>query len=112
MKTIIGGSRNIDDYTQLCRICENEIITEVVSGTAKGADTIGERYAEENGIPIKRYPAAWATYGKAAGVIRNAQMAKYADVLIAMWDGKSKGTENMIKQARKHGLKVKVVIYG
>jgi len=108
MKTIIAGSRTIDDV----EIVENAIrdsdfkITEVVSGCGHGVDRIGEEWAGNNQVPIKYFPADWNAHGKAAGPIRNAQMAEYADALIAVWDGKSRGTKNMIDEATKRGLKV------
>lgn len=121
MKVIVAGSRGFDDYTllthelnKLQHISEsaNKFITEIVSGTARGADKLGERWAEENNVKIKRFPADWNTYGKSAGYIRNQQMAEYADVLYAFWDGKSKGTKHMIDLAHKHNLKVRVISYG
>lgn len=71
-------------------------ISEVVSGTANGIDRRGEQWAAKNNIPIKQFPAEWDVYGKSAGYVRNYVMAQYADALIAIWDGKSKGTLNMI----------------
>ena len=90
---------------------------EIISGTAKGADKLGEAFADKCHIKVKRFPADWITYGKSAGYIRNEQMAKYAmsdnsyGVLIAFWDGKSKGTMHMINLAKKHGLEVHIVKY-
>jgi len=87
-------------------------ITEVVSGCATGVDSIGERWARANGIPIRRFPADWSQHGKAAGPIRNRQMAEYADALIAFWDRKSKGTKNMIETANRNNLKVYIIHTG
>lgn len=111
MKTIIAGSRHFQDYALMCRSLEpiKASITEVVSGKARGADTLGERWAKENGIPVKEFPAEWAEYGRAAGPIRNGQMAIYADQLVAFLAPNSKGTANMIRQAEKGGLVVHVV---
>jgi len=115
MKIIIAGGRNFNNYEMLCCVCDymlqNQTIVEIVSGTAGGADSLGERYAEERQYPIKRFPANWTGLGKAAGFIRNAEMAEYADALIAFWDGRSKGTKHMIDLAKKHGLKVKIQFY-
>lgn len=83
----------------------------IVSGHASGADALGERYAQERGYETEIYPADWKTHGRAAGPIRNAQMAAVADALIALWDGKSHGIKNMIETARKHNLQVAVVRY-
>jgi glycerophosphoryl diester phosphodiesterase len=75
-------------------------------------DTLGEQWAKGKMIPIKRFPADWRTYGKQAGPRRNEDMARYADQLIAVWDGVSPGTRNMIWRARRYGLTVFVFTYG
>lgn len=108
MKTIIAGSRDnitYDDVVAAMKLC-GWVPTEVVSGTARGVDIFGEIWAEENNIPIKRFRPDWNKHGKGAGFIRNAQMAEYADALVAIWDGQSKGTKNMIDSASKKGLNV------
>lgn len=79
---------------------------EIVSGTARGADRMGEEWANLYGVNVKQFPADWDKHGKAAGPIRNAEMAEYGDVLIAFWDGESRGTKGMIDLAKKKGLKV------
>ena len=117
MKTIIAGSRDFNDYDLLKKQINHYrnykgVVTEIVSGCAKGADTLGEQYAVENGIPLKYFRADWDTYGRAAGPIRNQQMAEYADVLIAVWDGKSKGTKNMIDNMNKLMKPVFIVWFG
>lgn len=108
MKVIIAGSRTIIEPLKLQgAIQKSEFdITEVVSGAARGADALGELYAIEHKIPLKRFPANWAKHGKSAGYQRNALMADYADGLIALWDGKSRGTKHMIDLAKKSGLEV------
>lgn len=108
MKTIITGSRSITSYAAVCRAVEDSAfdITEVVSGAVRGVDQLGERYANEHGIPIKRFPAKWDEYGKRAGYLRNEEMAVYANAVILLWDGESKGTRHMWQLAIKHGLKV------
>jgi len=112
VKVIIAGSRNFMDYKTLCNVCDymlqNQNEIEIVSGTAKGADELGERYAKDKGYGVKQFPADWDKYGKSAGYKRNEEMAKYADALIAFWDGHSKGTGHMIDLAKKHEIKVKV----
>lgn len=111
MKLIIAGSRTITDYAFLLRALDLSGFkpTEIVSGGCKGPDLLGERYAEENGLKIKRFLADWQAHGKAAGPIRNSQMATYADALIALWDGQSAGTADMIRKAKKRNLKVFVL---
>ena len=108
MRTIIAGSRNIFDYDLLLNAIDNcgWEITEVVSGTAQGVDKLGEQWARKNNIKLRRFPANWNKHGRAAGPIRNKEMASYAEALIALWDGNSRGTERMIKEAERCGLKV------
>ena len=108
MKVIIAGGRNITDYAYVeAAVKESGFnITEVVSCCARGADTLGEKYANNNGITIKKFPADWDTHGKRAGCIRNCQMGDYADALIAIWDGESRGTKHMIDYATNKGLEV------
>lgn len=119
MRVIIAGGRDFNDYELLEEKCNailpNEYEPEIVCGKARGADTLGELYAKQYNLEIKYFPANWDLYGKRAGYIRNQQMALYAKenngVLIAFWDGKSKGTKHMIDLANKHGLKVFVINY-
>lgn len=114
MKTIIAGGRDFDNYNLLREKCDELIesnLTEIVSGRAKGADTLGERYAKERGYDVKLFPADWKIHGRKAGHIRNKQMADYGEMLIAFWDGKSSGTKNMIENANKLGLIVHIVNY-
>lgn len=110
MKTIIAGSRDFVDYEVLKAAifsCPWEITT-VVSGKARGADTLGEQYAKEHNIHIAEYPADWTKNGRAAGYIRNKEMSDNAEALIAFWDGTSRGTKNMIDTAKKAGHKVMI----
>lgn len=108
MKVIIAGSRGIYDMNVLHNAINSSRfeITEVVSGGARGVDRLGEVYANHKNIDLKVFPADWDKHGRKAGPIRNAEMAEYADALIAIWDGESRGTANMIQQARKNGLDV------
>ena len=100
----------------------NKIISElngsikIISGTCRGADQLGEKFALDNRIELERFPADWGKFGRRAGYIRNVEMAKYASgfsngILIAFWDGNSKGTKHMIDIAKKHGLAVHVINY-
>ena len=110
MKTIIAGSRGLDDMSVL-QAATAECgwrITCVVSGTARGADRLGELWAHKRSLPVERYPADWTTHGKAAGYRRNELMAQNAEALIALWDGESRGTKHMIDIATRRGLKVYV----
>jgi hypothetical protein len=115
MKVIIAGSRDFNDYDRLRSYCDhvlqNQTEVEIVSGAARGADQMGERYANEKGYPIKRFKPDWDRLGKSAGYVRNSDMAEYADALIAFWDGSSKGSEHMINIATKHNLKIRIYKY-
>ena len=100
MRIIVAGSRDFNNYEVLDKILSCEInppFDTIISGDARGADSLGAEWADKHGIPVKYFPAYWETYGKGAGFIRNAEMGEYADMLIAFWDGKSKGTAHMIK---------------
>lgn len=114
MKVIISGPRNLFDAQAVALVAAkfeeaHGKITEEVSGVAKGIDRIGEAWAEERGIPVKRFHAQWRQQGFAAGPIRNAKMGAYAQGLAAVWDGKSGGTADMIRCAHKRELLI--VIY-
>lgn len=115
MKAIIAGSRNFFDYDLLSQklnpFIDHLEDVEIVSGTAAGADRLGERYAKEKGLKLKQFPADWNKYGKRAGYLRNVQMAEYADCLFAFWDGVSRGTKHMINLGREHGLCVRVFYF-
>lgn len=108
MKVIIAGSRTINKPSVIREAMEKSQfnITEVVCGGARGVDFVGKILALSHGIPVKKFPADWEGYGKRAGHIRNAQMADYADALILVWDGKSRGSANMLKTAKERGLKI------
>jgi predicted Rossmann fold nucleotide-binding protein DprA/Smf involved in DNA uptake len=115
MKVIIAGSREFSNFQLMFAKCE-EILgdaeqVEIVSGTARGADKMGEHYASLKGFKVKQFPADWNKFGKAAGHIRNKEMAGYADMLIAFWDGISSGTSSMINLAKENGLDVHVIRY-
>lgn len=107
MKTIIAGSREITDLQSVVDAIEASKIeiTEVVCGGARGVDTLGKQWAEQHNIPVTTFPADWDRYGRSAGYRRNQQMGEYADALIAVWDGHSRGTKHMIDIALRLGLK-------
>lgn len=115
-RVIIAGSRSFDDYALLKKKADlylSNIKDEirVVCGLARGADTLGEKYARERGYDVDYYPADWTNLGKAAGYVRNEQMARNADALIAFWDGESVGTAHMITLSRKYNLPIRIVRY-
>jgi hypothetical protein len=146
MRIIIAGTRDFDDYQLLERKCKEILESlctccddfkehfEIVSGCAKGADTLGEAFAHRYKIPVKKCPAQWDNiteppvfiktgprgnkYNALAGKVRNEQMAIYASqkgfddgALIAFWDGKSSGTKNMIDLADKYGIQKFIINY-
>lgn len=111
MKTIIAGGRDIKNpefelgiALYCCPFFDK--ITEIVSGNCRGVDKAGEDFAINHGYRLTTFPANWQKYGKRAGYIRNTAMANYADALIVVWNGKSKGTKMMIDIARKKGLTI------
>lgn len=110
MRTIIAGLRHCTDMNELILALGDcgWIPTVVLSGAASGVDKLGELWASQNGIPCETYPAKWAAYGYSAGPRRNYEMAENAEALLALWDGKSRGTGNMIRTAKKKGLIVHV----
>jgi len=116
MRTIVAGGRDFKDAGLLgitldsFRQSVSSTVT-IISGAARGADSLGEDYALECELNLKRFPADWDIHGKSAGFIRNTQMAEYAEALIAFWDGKSRGTQHMIDIALRKGLLVKVCRY-
>lgn len=125
-RIIVAGTRDFNNYEMLNTELSDFIDTilddveaqagiEFISGTANGADSLGEKFAKSRGYSLKFFPADWNKYGKAAGPIRNKQMAEYASeergVLFAFWDGKSRGSKNMIELAKTYGLEVHIVKY-
>lgn len=116
IKLIIAGGRDFDNYN-LLKETVNKFLSNyngepcIICGGAKGADTLGERFAEEQGYKIKYFPADWNTYGKSAGFVRNIEMAENATALIAFWNGKSSGTKHMIETAKKYNLEILVQEY-
>jgi hypothetical protein len=117
MKLIVAGSRSFYNYKLMrekldfyLQNVKEEI--EIVSGMARGADTLGERYADEKGYPVKHFPAEWFKHrGASAGYLRNLQMAEYATHCVCFWDGSSPGTRMMIRIAKEKKLPCKVVKY-
>ena len=116
MKLIIAGSRTFNDYALLKRTLSTLTfangVTEVVSGTAAGADKLGERWAVENNIPIRKFHAEWTEFGKKAGMIRNNAMGLYCDEAVIFWDGQSRGSKNMIDVMERFKKPFKVIQFG
>lgn len=115
-RVIIAGCRDFQNYDMLKERCgyylKDKIQTHnviIVSGHSAGADLLGERFAQENNLQVEIHRADWKTHRKAAGPIRNEEMAATAQALIAFWDNSSCGTRSMIDIARKHNIPVRVV---
>lgn len=110
MKVIVAGTRTIQSYEVVKAAIKKSgfPVTEIVSGGLQGVDGLGVKYARYRRLPVRMFLPDWQRYKKAAGVKRNSQMADYADALIAVWDGKSRGTKDMINKALSKGLKVYV----
>ncbi len=114
---IIAGGRDFGDLNQVHEVAPHilkgykrkDIL--IISGTARGADRMGEAFAKEHKLHLQQMPARWDEFGKSAGYKRNVEMAKRATHLLAFWDGKSKGTKHMIDIAHAHGLTVFVLNY-
>ena len=117
MKLIIAGSRDIKEATRIIdtMVLGEDILPfpeEVVNGGCWGVDMAGVIWAKGCAVSVKSFFPDWARYGKSAGPIRNEQMAEHADALLAIWDGESKGTFDMINKADKYGLEMLVVTIG
>ena len=106
------GSRNFSDY----RLLESTLvvlpeITKIVSGGAKGADSLAEIYAEKYQLPLIVFKPDWQKYGRGAGIVRNREIIEAADMVVAFWDGSSKGTASSLKFAKSKGIPIKTVIF-
>lgn len=118
MKVIIAGGRDftntqalIDFLIELQELNQLPVEFEIVEGGARGADRCGHDIAKATGWRHTQFPADWDRLGKRAGYVRNAEMAEYADVLVACWDSKSRGTKHMIETMQKKGKPVHVYSY-
>lgn len=111
MKVAVVGSRSFEDYALLKKTLDELYpnITLIVSGGARGADSLSEQYAKEEGIRTLIFKPDWEKHGRAAGFIRNRDIVENADMVIAFHDGQSKGTANSIEIAKRLGKKLLVV---
>lgn len=112
MNVAVVGSRKFDNYKLLESVLNQYNITEIISGGARGADTLAEKYAKLNLIPIKIFQPDWKKYGRRAGIVRNVDIIKSANLVIAFWDGKSNGTKNSINICFKNNIAVKIIKFG
>lgn len=111
MRVLVCGSRHFNDFELLSEVLDGYKISVVIEGEARGADTLARLYSEKRGIDVLPFPADWNTHGKAAGPIRNAQMLREGrpEFVVAFRASDSRGTQNMINQARKAGIPVEVI---
>jgi len=114
MRVIVAGSRcfTAADYPLIEEVCLSSgyWYSAVVSGGARGVDTLGEQFAKNIKVPVQRYLADWERHGRSAGPRRNLLMAKHADAVVLVWDGISPGTKHMMNAARQQSLPVYVRI--
>lgn len=113
-RVVVAGNRDFEDYDFVARTLDSILPLKtkkviIVSGTSRGADRLGERYAMERKLSLEKYPADWEHFGKASGPKRNMQMAKIADAVIAFWDGESRGTQSMIECAKDENIPCTVI---
>lgn len=113
MRLAVVGSRSFSDYDRLCQGISNlNIPIEcIVSGGAKGVDSLAARYVKENDLPLVEYLPEYSKYGRSAPILRNRQIVDNADCIIAFWDGASRGTKDSIDYARRQGKKVVIELY-
>lgn len=109
MKVAVIGSRNFNDYEKVKQVLSTKNITLLVSGGAKGADTLGQKYAEEHDIETKIFLPDWEKYGKKAGFLRNSDIINESELVIAFWDGFSKGTLDSLKKAKKGNKNILII---
>lgn len=113
MKIAVVGSRTFNNYDLLCSYLNTihlkEPISHIISGGAKGADKMGEKWANENGIETIIFIPDWEKYGRKAGFLRNKDIINEADKVVCFWDGFSNGTKNSIELAKRQGKKCLIV---
>jgi hypothetical protein len=111
MKVAVVGSRNFTDYDLMKKVLDNIKIDIIISGGALGADYLAEQYAKENNLEMIIHKPNWHKHGKAAGYIRNVDIVNDAEMVIAFWDGKSRGTHHTINITRKSGKFCSIINY-
>ena len=120
---LIAGSRGFNDYETLKKYCNLLLCRQkdksicIVSGGARGADALAERYAREQGYELKVFPAQWDKYGTSAGYRRNKEMHEYISSfgnrgVVCFWDGKSKGTAHNFDLCKQYNNPLRVYNYG
>lgn len=109
MKVAVIGSRDFYDYDLVKETLSTIDITLLISGGAKGADSLGEQYANENNIETLIFKPDWKKHGPAAGPIRNTDIVNNANIIVAFWDGESKGTKDSVTKAEKLNKEVVII---
>lgn len=109
MRVAVIGSRTFNDYGEVKSVLSTLKITLLISGGAKGADSLGEKYAKENNIETKIFYPDWSKHGKKAGFLRNSDIINEAELIIAFWDKTSKGTKDSIDKALKLNKRVLII---
>ena len=107
----VVGSRWFSDYSRMKRVLSEYSIKKIVSGGAQGADSLAERYAKENSIPVLKYIPDWSK-GKSAGIKRNVKIVDDAEGVVAFWDGASPGTKHSVDLARKNNKLFRIEWFG
>ena len=102
-KVVIAGGRDFNDFSRLCNVMDKLLERQIkinkitiISGGARGADTLGERYARLRNFDLTRIKADWNKHGKGAGFIRNREMLALTDGVVCFWDSESMGTKHMV----------------
>jgi len=111
MKLAVVGSRSFSDKTMLTNILDQQQnISCIISGGARGVDTLAEQWARSKNVETKIFLPDWLSYGRAAGPIRNRNIIEACDECVAFWDGESPGTRSSIELCNKLGKPIKIVI--
>lgn len=115
LKVIVAGGRDFQNYDllseKLNKLFSKRADVVIISGMAKGADSLAVKYAEEHKLRVSEFPAQWQKHGNSSGFRRNVEMARFADACVCFWDGKSVGTKHMIDTAKRMNLNVRVINY-
>ena len=115
-RVVVCGSRSFSDFVLLRSKLDAFLARQlpdvvILSGGCRGADALGERYAALRGLPVERFPADWARYGRSAGFARNEVMVKQADAVVVFWDGSSRGAGSVISLAKALDKPLRVVFF-
>lgn len=104
MRVAVIGSRSFSSYSFLCRQLASLPVSSVVSGGARGADSLAARFAQARGLPLRVFLPDYTRYGRSAPLVRNKSIIAAAELVVAFWDGRSAGTAHALGLARRRGL--------